>query len=182
MAHSEPTHLIVGFVTKPHGIKGEVFMGSLTDHPEGIFSPGVVLFPGDRDGGGLDPDRPPLRIETIRPFRDGFLILFGGIRDRNDANTLRGTYLFLPVDALSPLADDEVFYHQLLGMTVETVDGETVGRVQEVYEMEPSDLLEVRTAAGTILIPYNREVVVDADREGKRLVIDPPAGLLELDR
>ena len=160
MGRIEPTHLIVGHVNRPHGVKGEVFVRSLTDHPEGIFSPGVVLLPALPGGSTPDADRPPLRIETVRSFRDGFLVLFGGIGDRNDADSLRDLDLLAPVDALVPLEEDEVFYHQLPGMEVVTVDGEPVGTVREVYELAPADLLEVSTPRGTVFIPFQAQVVV----------------------
>jgi 16S rRNA processing protein RimM len=180
MGRSEPTHLIVGHVNRPHGVKGEVFVQSLTDHPEGIFSPGVVLLPADPDGTEPDFDRPPLRIESVRPFRDGFLVFFGGIRDRDDADTLRRLYLMVAMDALAPLEEGEVFYHQLLGMTVVTTSGVEVGTVREVYELSPADLLEVSTPRGSVFVPYRTEVVVDVDPERGRLVVDPPEGLLEV--
>ena len=110
----------------------------------------------------------------------GALVVFGGVTDRTQAEQLQGRYLFLPIDELEPLADGEVFYHQLLDMTVETVDGDAVGMVSEVYEMGPADLLEVRGERGVLMIPYRPEIVVEVDVEARRLVIDPPSGLLDL--
>ena len=175
-----PGHLVVGFVSKPHGIRGEVFVQPLTDHPEGAFAPGVVLLVGDQRGRAPDPDAAPLKVEASRPMKRGFLVRFGGMRTRNDADDLRGTYLLRSVEDLEPLAEGEVFYHDLLGLAVETVDGASVGKVQEVYEQAPADLLEVRTPRGSLLIPFVRTVVVEVDLEARRLVIDPPDGLLEL--
>jgi 16S rRNA processing protein RimM len=175
-----PDHLVVGFVSKPHGIRGEVYVQPLTDHPEGIFAPGVVLFPGAEDGRSPDVDAPPLRVEAARPMKRGLLVRFGGMRTRNDAEELRGTYLLSPVEDLAPLGEGEVFYHDLLGLEVETVGGGRVGTVREVFEQSPSDLLEVRTPRGTLLIPFVRAVVVEVDLDGGRLVVDPPDGLLEL--
>jgi 16S rRNA processing protein RimM len=180
MAPSEPPFLVVGHINKPHGTKGEVFVWPLTDHPEGVYAPGVVLHGADERGRDPDPEAPPLRIETVRPFRRGYLVRFAGTRDRNDAELLRDRYLLRSLEELEPLADDEVFYHQLLGMKVETVDGREVGTVREVYELRPADMLEVRTPTGTVLIPFLRDVVVEIHRDEGRLVIDPPEGLLEL--
>ncbi len=151
----------------------------LTDHPEGIFAPGVVLLPGT---GGRDPDpeAAPLVVETSRPFQRGFLVRFAGVEDRNGAEALRGVYLMRALADLEPLAEGEVFYHQLLGMSVATVDGRSLGTVREVYELEPADLLEVRGAGGTILVPFLATVVVDVDLGQRRMVIDPPDGFLDL--
>ena len=73
-----------------------------------------------------------------------------------------------------------MFYHQLLGMRVETIGGDTVGTVQEVYEMGPADLLEVRAEHGTVMVPYRPEIVVEVDPEEGKLILDPPDGLLDL--
>lgn len=179
MAH--PSHLVVGFLNKPHGIKGEMYVSPLTDHPESVFASGVVLSLGGPDDDEPDPDLPPLRVETTRPFRSGLLVRFGGVEDRSQAELLAGRYLFCPVEDLEPLGEGEVYYHQLVGIRVETVGGREVGSVTQVYELQPADLLEVRGAKGVVMVPYRREIVVQVDVEGRRLVIDPPDGLLDLE-
>ena len=178
--HAAPGHLVVGFVSKPHGIRGEVFIQSLTDHPGGAFAPGVVLRVAGADGREPAPDAAPMRVEASRPQKRGVLVRFAGVHDRNDAEELRGLYLLRAIDDLEPLDEDEVFYHDLLGLAVETVSGEPVGKVREVFEQAPHDLLEVRTPRGSLLIPFVRTVVVEVDLESRRLVVDPPDGLLEL--
>ncbi len=180
MVRPEPTHLVVGYIAKAHGTQGEVYVHALTDHPEESFSPGVVLLSGGEHDPEPDWDRPPLRIVEVRPFRDGVLALFGGIRDRNDAEALCGLYLHRALDDLEPLAEGEVFYHQLVGLRVRTTTGAEVGEVAEVYELSPSDLIEVRTPTGSVLFPFNRTVVPHVDVEGGWLEVDPPEGLLEL--
>ena len=180
MGRQDPTHLVVGHLTRPHGTRGEFLCGILTDHPESVFAPGVVLSLGGPKDDAPDPDMPPLRIEAARGSPKGMLVTFGGVTDRTRAELLQGCYLFLPIEELEPLEDGEVFYHQLLGMTVQTANGEEVGEVREVFEMGPVDLLEVRGSDGALMIPFRPEIVVDIDVEANRLVIDPPEGLLEL--
>lgn len=171
---------MVGHVTKPHGTKGEVYVRSLTDHPELAFAPGVVLHPAEADGGTPDPDLPRLTVAGVRPFRTGFLVRFGGVEDRSTAELLRNRRLLRPVEEVEPAAEDELFHHELLGMTVETVEGELLGEVVEIYEIRPADLLELRGPRGPVLIPFTRQILVSVDREGRRLVVDPPEGLLDL--
>jgi 16S rRNA processing protein RimM len=172
-----PRFLAVGHLSKAHGTKGELFVRPLTDHPEGVYVPGVVLRMGDDQP---DLDVPPIRIEAVRSVRDGFLVSFGGVEDRSRAELLRGRYLFREAEALEPLAEGELFYHDLLGMSVVTVDGVEVGRVTEVYELQPAHLLEVRGEGREHLIPLRKELVVQLDVDSRRLVIDPPEGLLDL--
>ena len=180
MGRQDPTHLVVGHLTRPHGTRGEFLCGILTDHPESVFAPGVVLSLGGPRDDAPDPDMPPLRIESVRSSPKGVLVTFGGVADRTQAEALQGRYLFLPMEELEPLGEGEVFYHQLLGLNVETVGGEEVGEVKEVFETGPVDLLEVRGSNGVLMIPFRTEIVVEIDVETGRLVIDPPDGLLEL--
>lgn len=180
MGRRDPDHLVVGHLNKPHGTRGEFFVWPLTDHPERVFAPGVVLSLGEERDDGPNPDLPPLRVEATRPFQRGLLVTFGGVDDRNQAELLRGRYLYLPFEDVAPLEEGEVFYHQLLGMTVHTVDGEEVGKVAEVFEVSPADLLEVHGPRGVVMIPFRSEIVVQVDVEAQRMVVDPPEGLLDL--
>jgi 16S rRNA processing protein RimM len=180
MARRDPSHLVVGHLSKPHGIRGELYVQPLTDHPESTFAPGVVLSLGEPDSDEPSDDLPPLRVEAARPFRKGLLVRFGGVDDRNQAELLSGRYLLRRVQDVEPLAEGEVFHHQLLGMTVWTVDGVEVGTVGQIYELEPAELLEVHGSRGSVMIPFRPEIVREVDVEEARLVIDPPEGLLDL--
>jgi 16S rRNA processing protein RimM len=176
----DPRYLVVGHLAKAHGTKGEMFVLPLTDHPEGTYASGVVVLLGRVDGDAPDPDLPPLRIRAVRPFRDGFLVTFHGVEDRNQAELLRGTYAYREASELEPLADGELFHYQMVGMDVYTLDGTRLGAVTHVWELQPVDLLEVRGEHKEYMIPFLEAVVVEVDAEGRRLVIDPPEGLLDL--
>lgn len=180
MGREDPRFLVVGHLNKPHGTKGELFVWPLTDHPESVFAPGVVLsFASEGDDGGPDPAEPPLRIASVREFRNGYLVSFVGVQDRNQAELLRGRYLLREIEELPPLGEGEVFYHQLLGIEVVTTDGRSLGRVREVYELRPADLLEVHGPYGDVMIPFLSHIVVDIDTAAGRLVVDLPEGLLD---
>lgn len=173
-----PPFLVVGHLNKAHGTRGELFVWPLTDHPETHFAPGVVHLPGDDEGHAPSPDLAPLTIESVRAYRKGFLAKFRGIDDRTAAEQVRGRYLLRPFDTIDELAEGEVFYHELLGSTVVTSDGSVLGSVSEVYAVKPADLLEVAGPDGTIMLPLIPEMVVEIDREARRVVVDPPEGLL----
>ena len=177
--NEDPSFLVVGHLNKPHGTKGELFVWSLTDHPESVYAPGVLVFVGDPSGEAPDPEIGSLRITAVRDFRNGYLVSFQGVADRNRAEELRGRYLMMPIEELAPLAEGELFYHQLLGMEVVTKDGRRVGEIAEVYELRPAAMLEVRGPEGEVMIPYLSHIVIEADAKAKRMVIDPPEGLLE---
>lgn len=177
---SLPEHLVVGHLAKAHGTKGELFVWPLTDAPEDVFVDGMELLLGDEDG-TLDEPAQALIVEQSRPFKRGELVKFEDVDDRNAAEALAGRYVLALREALSPPDDDEVYYHELLGLMVVTADGTEVGTVREVYELEPADMLEVKSPDGRLrLIPFAARIVQEVDVEGGRLVIDPPEGLLQL--
>ena len=173
-----PSFLVVGHLNKAHGRKGEIFVWPLTDYPESHFAPGVVHFPGDEEGEKPSATLAPLTIESVRPFRKGFLTKFAGIDDRTAAERLRGHYILRPFDAIDQLDEGEIFYHELLGSTVVTKDGVVLGEVKEVYALKPADLLQIVGPDGEVMLPLIRECVVEFDRERGRVVVDPPEGLL----
>ena len=176
----EPEHLVVGHLSKPHGTRGEILVWTLTDRPDEVLAPGRDVIVGDEEG---EPGESPLTlaIEESRPYRKGVLVKFRGVDDRDRAKELSTRYLLVPAGELEmEEEEDALFYHELLGLRVETVDGREVGRVREVYETEPAHLLEVEGEGKVHLVPYVARVVTEVDREAGRLVIDPPEGLLEL--
>jgi len=179
-AAENPPFVVVGHVSKPHGTKGELFVWPLTDRPESTYAPGVVLRVSDSSGNLPDPDFEPLRIVGVRPFRKGYLLSLDGVYDRSGAEVFHGRYLIRPFEETEPLEEGEIFYHQLLGMTVVTAEGERVGEVLEVYELRPVDLLEVARDEGTLLIPFQPEIIQDWDLETRIIRITPPEGLLDL--
>ncbi len=174
-----PKHLVVGHLNKAHGTKGEVFIWPLTDHPESMFAPGVVLYLGDSEG-VVSPELGTRTIESSRAFRRGFLVRFEGVYDRFGSEALCGRYVLTGFANVAPLEEGEVFYHDLLGMEVVTLDGTPLGKVKEVYEVRPADLLEVEGPEKTIMIPYISQMVHSVSVEENRIVLDPPEGLLDV--
>ena len=180
MGRRDTRFLVVGHISRAHGMKGELLVSPLTDHPEGTYAPGVVLRLGEPESDQPDPDLPPVRVESVRPHRGGYLVALAGVDHRSQSERLRGHYLFREASELEPLADGELFYHQLLGMEVVTTDGASIGEIREVYELEPADMLEVRGPEREVMIPFLKESVVEVDADARRIVIDPPDGLLDL--
>lgn len=175
-----PSHLIVGHVTKPHGTRGEVFVWPLTDHPERVFAAENDLLLGDAEGElGGDPE--VVTVERSRSFKRGLLLKFDELERREDVEDMSGRYLLVPLDALDPLEEGEVFYHQLLGSRVETPDGQTIGVVREVFDTKAGHLLDVEHESGKRhLLPFVEQMIRAVDRENGRIVVEPPPGLLDL--
>ncbi|MEU7585160.1 ribosome maturation factor RimM [Micromonospora sp. NPDC049230] len=184
--------LVVGRIGKPHGVRGEVTVEVRTDEPEARFAPGSVLrtepgatppAPATADEPGV-PFRLPaeLTIEESRFHQGRVLIAFEGILDRNTAEALRGTLLVVDSADVTPPDDPEEFHdHQLVGLAVVTPAGERLGEVARIDHAPSSDLLVLRRPEGrTALIPFVRAIVPEVDIAGGRVIVDPPAGLLDL--
>ncbi|MGW5558028.1 ribosome maturation factor RimM [Micromonospora sp. NPDC003944] len=182
--------LVVGRIGKPHGVRGEVTVEVRTDEPEARFAPGTVLRtepgatpPPSTDQPGV-PFRVPaeLTIEEARFHQGRMLVAFDGILDRNTAEALRGTLLVVDSADVAPPDDPEEFHdHQLVGLAVVTPAGERLGEVARIDHAPSSDLLVLRRPEGrTALIPFVRAIVPEVDLAGGRVIVDPPAGLLDL--
>ena len=169
---------MVGRIIRPHGIRGEVSVEVRTDEPGKRFAAGSVL--------GTDPAAVgPLTVESCRWHTSHLLVRFARIFDRGQAESLRGVWLTVdPASVLPPAHEDEFHDHQLVGLAVETAAGEPVGTVAGVLH-HGQDLLVIEPAPGgpqrgEVLVPFVAAIVIEVDLAAGRLVIDPPAGLLEL--
>lgn len=169
MSH-QPEQVIVGRVRKAHGIRGEVVVEALTDDPATVFAVGRRL---------LSESHGELHIRRSTPFKGGWILRLSEITTRTEADVWRDRYLLVPTSELAPLADDEVYYHDLVGLRVQLAGGEPVGHVEALFEVPQGLVLDVRTERGTVLVPYRPEVVTSVDVASGTIVIDPPAGLLD---
>jgi 16S rRNA processing protein RimM len=167
--------LVVGRIAKAHGIGGEVSVEVRTDDPDTRFAIGGHL---DTD----PPERGPLVVEAARWHSGRMLIRFAGVADRTAADALRNTLLVADsTTSASPAADDEFWDHDLIGLDVVTVDAVPVGSITDVLHPPGADLLAVGRPDGTeVLVPFVAAIVPTVDIRGRRVVIAPPPGLLEL--
>ena len=168
--------IVVGLVRNAHGLDGEVLVELLTGDPDDVFVEDRVFRVSGR--GRRGPDR--LTLTGARRHKGGLLLSFAEIEDRTAAERLRGRELALPDDDLRELEEDEFFLHDLVGYAVVCLDGEPVGDVVTSYETGAQLLLGVMAGERELLIPFGRQLVTEVDREARRIVIDPPPGLLEV--
>ena len=176
-------HVTVGRIGRPHGIRGDVVVGVRTDEPELRFAVGSRLDTDPADVG-------PLTVSAMRWHSGTLLVRFAGVRDRDAAAALGGTWLTVDSGTLAAPEDpDEFRDHDLVGLSVRTADGTVVGTVEDVLH-HGQDVLAVRplggrdggtTASGVILVPFVKAIVTEVDVAAGVLVIDPPPGLLNPD-
>lgn len=110
--------------------------------------------------------------------RDRFLVRFEDVNSREEAELLRGA-LYVGVAATRELDEAEYWESDVVGSVVFLADGSEIGRITDVIVRPAQDLLEVETASGRHLIPFVEAIVTEVDTEARRVVIDPPAGLLD---
>ena len=171
--------LLVGRVRKAHGLAGEFLVESMTDAPDVVFTSGRRLFAGTTAGDPA-PDGAMLTITGVRRHGEAVRLKLAELTTREQADAWRGRYLLLPQDQLPAPAADEVYRHQLYELEVFDRAGGHLGTVVELYDLPAGLTLEIRPEAGqTFLFLWRAEWVVDTDLAARRLVIDPPDGLLE---
>jgi 16S rRNA processing protein RimM len=168
-------YAIVGRIRKPHGIHGDLVVEPLTVAPDVVFASGRRVFTS-ADAQGLVSHE----VLSARPFKGVLILALRGVRSRDAADALRDVHLFVPQDELAPLAEGEVWLHELRGMRVVDTRGAYVGDVQELDALPQGLMLTVHGARGDASIPFVDSIVVRVDREGRVLTIDPPEGLLDL--
>ena len=166
----------MGRIARAHGLKGQVIVNLETDFPEARFQPGAELFV--ERGGQVE----RLRITTVRFHRERPVIGLSGIESIADAAPLAGLELRVPLDALPALPQGVFYRHDLIGCRVETAGGGTVGVVTDVEGTMAGSRLVIDGAGGEILIPLASEICREIDPAAKRIVIDPPDGLIDLNR
>lgn len=163
-------------IGKPHGLRGEVTVQVHTDDPQGRFVPGASF--------ATEPaERGPLVLRSVRLHQGIYLLAFDGHPDRTAAEALRGTRLLVSDEGAGSDADEDEGWREedLLGFAVVLPDGSPLGEVSALHVREVQDLLEVRTAEGReVLVPFVDELVPEIDEDARRVVVDPPPGLLEL--
>lgn len=167
--------MAIGEIARVHGLRGEVRVTPLTDHPERFERvTDCVLWDATRD------ERETRRITTARRHGDTLLVTFAGCGSPEDARALVGRLIALPrADALPP-PDGSFYPWQLEGARVTTEDGRHVGRVTGIERSGAQDLWVVAGEGREHLIPAVPEIVLDVDVAAGRVVIRPPDGLLDL--
>ena len=167
---------VVGRIARAHGIRGQVIVNLHTDFPQERFRPGAELFV-ERDG-----RVEPIRITSVRFQQERPVIGIGGFDDMDAATALAGAELRVPVGELAALPEGTYYRHDLVGCAVETLNGERLGTVAEVEGTMSGSRLVLQTPRGELLIPLAAEFCPTIDTAAKRIVVDPPEGLLELNR
>ncbi len=162
--------LVVGRIGRAHGVLGEATVQVQTDDPDVRFKVGAKL--------SLDNGK-DLTIRSARWHNQILLLAFDGIIDRNQIEELRDQMISAEVDITS-LSPGEYHYQQLLGCQVFLQSDELIGEVDEIVKLPGQDLLSVAKNGKKVLIPMVKKIIISIDVLAKKIVVDPPEGLLDV--
>ena len=159
--------ILVGRVAGAFGVKGEVRITTFTAEPLAVRAYGKLL----REDGA-----PGLTLLSAREVKGGVVARVAEVETREQAEALRGLKLHVPRDALPEPDEDEFYLADLIGMSVETSDGQPLGHVRSVRDFGAGDLLEIAPTQGgdAWYLPFTREAVPEVRLADRKLIAAPP--------
>jgi len=160
--------IAVGIFGAPHGVRGELRVKSYTEDPKTIGAYGSLT---DKTGRAI------FKLTAARVMRDRMLVVrLAGVTSRDDAEKLTGVEVFVMREQLPPLADDEFYHADLVGLEALTDAGGRLGRVVALHNFGAGDILEIAPASGgeTFMLPFSKGAAVEVDLGAGRIVVALP--------
>lgn len=167
--------VIVARAVRTRGLRGELVAELLTDFPERFES--ISQLQGVGPGGEVK----PFDLESYWFQNDRMVLKFAGFDSVEAAQTLVGYEFGVAEADRVQLPENEFYDWELAGCQVETKGGTPIGSVREVMRTGGVDLIVVESDEGReYLIPMAESIVVNIDTASRKILIDPPEGLLDL--
>jgi len=163
----------VGRILRPHGNRGQVVVLPETDFAEKRFGTGETVFACRAE------TIERLVVTTSREHAGRWIVGFDGLGSIDDAVAWRGQELRVTAESLHTLGPGAFYVHDLVGCEVRTVSGQRVGLVERVDTATGVPVLVV-SGRGEVLVPFVDAICREVDPGSRRIVIDPPDGLIEL--
>ncbi|HKY32312.1 MAG TPA: ribosome maturation factor RimM [Candidatus Polarisedimenticolia bacterium] len=171
---AEDGYILIAEVDRVRGLRGEVVVTVHADDPSRMARLATVFM---REAGGAWKE---LAVEGVKRLGERAVVKLSGYGTVEEARTLLGKELFIPLEASTPAPPGRYYAYQLEGLAVTLKDGSPVGAVREVLSQGAQSLLVVDGPRGEILIPLVAAICTDIDPDRGVVVIDPPEGLVEL--
>src|SRR5919109_4747844 len=147
----EPVYLVVGFLRRAHGVRGEIIMDLHTDFPERLRS-GRKLFVGE--------EHKAMTLAGARPHAKGMLVKFKGIETPEAAGELRNQWVYARAADLPSLPEGKLYQHELFGFHVVDENGDPLGELVEIIETGANDVYVIKGESGSeILLPAIPSVI-----------------------
>ncbi|MCP3887603.1 MAG: 16S rRNA processing protein RimM [Desulfobulbaceae bacterium] len=168
-------YLLIGRVGKPHGLRGEFKLICFSGQPESILSyTRLVLV--DKNGNLSG----PLVTRKSRVQGKNVVIALETINDRDQVEAIVGVGVLVAKEDLPETGENEYYWHHLEGQELVDLEGNIIGTVASLFNNGAQDILVVSAGSEEVLIPVTKEIVV-GENDGA-LIINPPPGLLELNK
>lgn len=160
---SEPAFLVLGKLRRAHGVMGEIPLEIYT-HMLELLTPDSLVYVGEAHH--------PYKIESTRYKNDLLLLKFFSINDRTLASTLTNELVYVAVDQLPTLAEEEYYLHELIGLDVYQEDELYLGVLTEILETGANDVYLIEDKEGReILIPATEEMILEIDLENNKIIV-----------
>jgi len=164
--------LQVGVITSTHGVRGEVKVFPTTDDAARFKQLKHVLLDTGRE-------MKPLEIQGVKFFKQFVILKFKGIDNINDIERYKRCPLLVERKDAVELKEDEYFIADMIGIQVETEDGEVFGTLKDVMETGANDVYVIDTEEhGEVLVPAIKECILDVDVENRKMTIHLMDGLI----
>lgn len=168
---TEDNYILIGQINGIHGLHGNLKVYSYTDSMD-LYEKGVSLMI-------RQPLKPAeyLTIKTAKPYKKGLLLSVDEITDISSAEKLIGSEIWIAKDLLPELEDDEYYWFDIIGLSVFSVTGESLGVVKSIFPTGSNDVYVVEDKGEERLIPALESVIVSIDLDAHTMTVDLPEGL-----
>jgi len=163
----------IGRVIRSQGNKGELKTKIFFKPEEESFFFQEIYFT-------LNEGESRYKVRSFRTHKDFIILKLETVDSIARAEFFVGKDILIPEKDLDTLDKDHYYNFQIMECTVFTKDGHMVGTVRDIININEHDLLEIERDGKIILIPFSQSICLEVDPDKKRIVIDPPDGLLEL--
>lgn len=163
----------LGEIVTTHGLEGWLKLKPYNPQTTALSSNQKIFL--EKGGACL-----PHWVQAIKPHKGHFLLHLRGIDGVNEAEKWVGSILSVDEETLQPLGPGEFYYYQMVGFDVYDTHGEWIGIITRIWSKAGGDLYVVTGSHKEYLIPAVKEIVEKIDFPGGKMVINPPAGLLDL--
>lgn len=164
--------LLVGWIARAHGNRGQVIVKSESDFADDRFKVGATLLVGA--------DARPMKVVSVRFQQGRPVIALEGVESIDDAESLAGAELKMPADALGALPAGTFYRHDLVGCVVQDTEGRIIGDVAAVEGPMNASRLVINAPHGEVLIPLVAAICVEVDPVTRRIRVAAPEGLIQL--
>ena len=167
--NGEPVYLMVGFLRRPHGLRGEIVMDLHTDFPERLKRGRKLL---------VSEAYTPLTIESVRNHQQSVLIKFQVIDTPEQDGEYRNQWVYVKASEVPPLPEGKIYQHELFGFQVVDENGNSLGEVVEILETGANNVYVVKDESGReILLPAIPSVILELNTERRIMRVHLLEGL-----